>query len=87
VKPAAKEVGHTLGGAVRIALAPANFTIWGVDQAVEYARREVLRIFKRKGVPPDRIASPRVELLAPLIQQLRIADQAESLRQLYLNLL
>jgi hypothetical protein len=87
ISPAAKELGRTLAGAIRIALSPANFIVWSFDQAAEFAAEKVREILDRRNVPPERVIPPRPETAAPIINALRIGDQDAVLRDLYLNLL
>jgi hypothetical protein len=87
LSPSAKQLGATLASAVKVALSPANILLWTFEQAAEYAEQEVHRILKRRGVTPERIVSPRLEIAGPAINALRIPNQPHSLRELYLNLL
>jgi hypothetical protein len=87
LSPAAREIGRTLAGAIRIALSPANFIVWSFDYAAEFAAEKVKEILNRRNVPPDRVIPPRPETAAPIINALRIGDQDAVLRDLYLNLL
>ena len=87
LSPAAKEVGRSLAGVVRVALSPANFAVWSFDRALEYAANRVGHVLERRHVPTDRVIQPPVELTASIVTQLRLQDQAQGLRDLYINLL
>lgn len=84
---AAAEIGTTLAGAVKIALAPINAAIWTYEQAAAYAEEKVTEILRRRGINAEEVASPSADIAASTIQLLRLRSQADELRALYLNLL
>jgi hypothetical protein len=86
-RPAAKQIGGTLAGVVRVALSPANFVVWGFDQAVEFAKEKAAEILEARKVPPERVVPPAPEIAGQIVHMLRFAEQDSATRDLYLNLL
>jgi hypothetical protein len=85
--PTVQAIGATLGGVVRALLAPINFHIWSAEQAVEYAKEELVTRLERMKVPPDKLLPPPIETAGPVIQSLRFPDQDPTLRDMFLTLL
>jgi hypothetical protein len=85
VHPAAKEVGKTLGGTVRVALAPFNALIWGFDKISVWVESEVTK--KLSGIPSDKIKTPDPLIAGPLIENMRFSEQHEEMRRMYASLL
>lgn len=87
VSPAAHEVGDTLAAAVRLALSPANLVVRTLQDAMDYAEAAVRDRFARWKTKPSRVVPPPPEIAAPVLQALRFANQDDTLREMYLNLL
>lgn len=87
VHPSAVEVGKSLGGAVRTILRPANFVVWSVDQVFDFAAHAVQETLKRRNVPAARVIEPAIEVAGPVLNALRLPQQDETLRNMFVNLL
>jgi hypothetical protein len=87
LRPAAREVGSALQGAVRLALSPVNLTVWSFDQATHFASVKVAEILERRRILKGDVRIPAPELAGQAIAMLRFPDQDPSLRNLYLELL
>jgi hypothetical protein len=84
--PVSKEVGEalsTLGRAINVALAPLRVVVWSYDQIEEYIVASLERKLKARGVPPERIQPPDVDVAVPAIEALRYSKLKEN----YANLL
>lgn len=86
-RPAAKEIGSTLGELVHWALSPAHVAVWTFEQATEFTKSKVTEILARRKIPAERIQPPAPEIASPAIQMLRLANQDSALRELYLHLI
>jgi hypothetical protein len=86
-QPAARELGETLAGAVRVALSPVTFVVWSYDQVLEFVQPRVEERLARLKAGPQDIRQPAPEVAGPILSALRFPDQDPSLRELYLNLL
>ena len=87
LSPAAREIGGTLAGAVRLALSPANLLVRTLQEAVDYAEASIEQRFAKWSTAPEKVIPPPPEIVAPVLQALRFANQDETLREMYLNLL
>ena len=87
LSPAAQEVGKALAGVVRAALSPASLVVTSIDEAFAFAQERVKERFQRWRVPPERVIAPTAEIAEPVVRMLRFANQDQTLRDLYLNLL
>ena len=87
--PAAKEVGSTLGRAVRVALSPARAVLWSWDRAEAWLERAVNERLERRKVPPERVQPPPAEVQLGVTAALQVAGPAADgeLRELFANLL
>jgi hypothetical protein len=84
-KPAASEVGHTLGGVVRLALSPLNALVWGYKRIETWLETKIEE--KLAGVPKERIVSPPLMIAGPVVQALPFAAHDDELREMFANLL
>ena len=85
VQPAAKEIGTALGRTVHTALAPLRGVVWAAEQAEEYVYGALMK--RLKGVPPERIGTPKLTVAGPAVQALKFAGAEPVLREMYANLL
>lgn len=83
--PAAQEIGNTLSGLVRVALAPLNALVWGYDRFQEWIEKEVAA--KLAGVPPARIVQPPLLIAGPVVEAMRFAGHDEDLCDFFTELL
>jgi hypothetical protein len=88
LQPAAREVGvalQTVAKTIHIVLAPVSVLVWGYDKIKDFVSTKVAE--KLAGVPPERIATPPVNVAGPALEALRYTGHEESLRDMYANLL
>lgn len=88
IQPAAKELGHgllTVAKAINVALAPVAGLVWGYEQIKGFVSRRVAE--KLADVPPERIQPPDPNVVGPALEALRFTGHAETLREMYANLL
>lgn len=89
LQPAAKEVGHSLGGVVRTALRPVNAIVWTADQASTWLESKVTQLLNTRGVPADNVTSPSPQVLFEVIRGIQATgeDVEGELREMYAALL
>jgi hypothetical protein len=88
VQPAAKEIGtalQTMAKTLHIVLAPVSALVWGYEQITDFISTKVAE--KLKGVPIEKIATPKPNVAGPALESLRYTGHEETLRDLYANLL
>jgi len=88
LQPAAREVGkalQTVAKTIHVALAPISALVWGFENIKEFVSVRVAE--KLRNVPPERIQTPKANVVGPALEALRYTGPEESLRDLYANLL
>jgi Abortive infection alpha len=84
--PMSKELGEslgTLGRTINAALAPLRGVVWSFEQIETYVVSKVGEILQRRGVSPERIQPPDIDVAVPAIEALRYSK----LKQGYASLL
>lgn len=84
-QPATKEIGLTVGSAVKVMLAPLNGLIWGFDKIEKWVGGVIEK--KLSNVDPSKIITPDATVAGPLIENLRFAGSKDELKEMYANLL
>lgn len=89
LQPAAREVGHVLGRAVHVALAPVRGLVWTAERAEDWLEKEVSARLEKRGVPESSVVTPPPLIMAGVIRGLQVAgpDPDPNLRDLFANLL
>jgi Abortive infection alpha len=88
IQPVAKQIGRsleTLGGVINVALSPVALMVHGYELIQEKLKQKLED--KLRDVPKEKIVSPPLPVVGPLLENYRfVHDQAE-LAELYENLL
>jgi len=89
VSPSAHALGTTLGTAVKTALRPVDGLVWTVDRAFDWVAQRVTAFLSTRGIDPDALRKPSVEVEASILFALRTAGPSEdpTLRNLFAALL
>jgi hypothetical protein len=89
IQPAAKEIGTTLGRAVRVALAPVRAVAWSWEHAETWLESAVEERFARRRIPESQIVSPRPQLAAGVIRGVQASGPEDdpTLRDMFASLL
>src|SRR5258705_3973151 len=88
IQPVAKEVGKslkTLGGVLNMALYPLEAMVFGFSLIkVDLSKKLERRLL---GVDPDKIISPPLQVVGPLIERYRFVHDNSELSEMFINLL
>jgi hypothetical protein len=89
LKPAVREVGTTLGRAVRMALAPVRAAAWSWEHAEEWCEGKVADFFAARGTAAEDIVVPPAQVTAGVIRGIQAAgpEPDSTLRDLFAGLL
>lgn len=88
LQPSIKEVGkslETIAKSINIALSPIKGLVWGYDQLEDFLSIKVAE--KLKGIPPEKICTPKPNIAGPALEALKYTGHEEELREMYANLL
>lgn len=85
-QPSIKEVGSTLKGCTKIALAPLNGMIWGYSQIENYLEEKIPEYFDKNKVSFSKIKTPSTSIAVPLIEAMRYTEDSQ-IREIFVNLL
>lgn len=83
----ADEVGRAVHRAVKLTLAPVNGTLWTLEQALAWVTAAAAARLRSRGVPSERIQSPRLEILGNVVAGLQAVGGEPVLSELFANLL
>jgi hypothetical protein len=88
IQPVAKQIGkslETLGGVINVALSPVALMVHGYELIQEKLKEKLEA--KLRDVPKDRIVSPPLLIVGPLLEKYRFVHDQNDLAELYENLL
>ena len=85
IHPTASFLGVTVCRTIKVAFAPIRSLIWSAEKLEEWVLNKVSGYLE--GVPEENIITPDPLIAVPLLEQVRISDKHEHLKELYAKLL
>ena len=85
--PALSEVGKSIQGVTRIALAPITGMVWGYEKISEYLDFAIPKYFEDRKIKKENIITPEPSIAVPTIEAMRYTSAHQELRQMFTNLL
>lgn len=86
--PVAQQTGRalgTVGEAVNAVLIPLRGLVWGMEKIETWVRSVMEE--KLKGIPPERLITPKPNIAGPIIESMRFVGEEPELREMFANLL